>query len=151
MSLPPPVGVKLFAEWHQKCRKATAGRDLKHAELQGTSMMNEKSYSHAGKTVRRYPVLAACALLATAIGTASCSLVEDNVFKTASADTSTINAKVEPAKKSYGYQKSGKANVVLVADGSTAPKTARTVYSGSSPYICSPSGFGQKSRCFLRP
>jgi len=151
MSLPPPVGVKLFAERRRKCRQATAGRDLKRAELQGTSMMNEKSYSHAGKTVRRYPVLAACALLATAIGTASCSLVEDNVFKTAAADTSRIKAKVEPAKKSYGYQKSEKASVELVADVSTTPKPVRQVYSGSSPYICSPSGFGQKSRCFLRP
>jgi hypothetical protein len=30
--------------------------------------------------------------------------------------------------------------------------TARAVaYHGSAPYICSPSGFGQKSRCFARP
>ena len=113
-------------------------------------MINEKSYSHSGKTVRRYPAMAVCALLATALATASCSLAEDTALKTATADSSTIKS-VVPAKKSYGYQKSEKANVVLVADVSTAPKTMRPVYSGSSPYICSPSGFGQKSRCFLRP
>lgn len=115
-------------------------------------MMNEKSYFHAGNAVRRYPVLTASALVAVALATASCSIVEDSVFaRTATADTTTVKTSVEPVKTSYGYQKSVQANPVLVADASASPEASRPTYSGSSPYICSPSGFGQKSRCFLRP
>ncbi|WP_416350447.1 hypothetical protein [Rhizobium sp. AN69] len=83
----------------------------------------------------------------------SCSVVEDAVLiKTASANTATIKSRVAPAKASYGYDKTGNAAVTLVADTYDTPTISpRHSYSGSSPYICSPSGFGQKSRCFLRP
>ncbi|WP_332304188.1 hypothetical protein [Rhizobium sp. GR12] len=116
--------------------------------------MNEMPYSHGGKTARhRRLALVAAALAAFTFATASCSVVEDAVLiKTASANTATIKSRVAPAKASYGYDKTGNAAVMLVADASDAPAISlRHSYSGSSPYICSPSGFGQKSRCFLRP
>ena len=116
-------------------------------------MTNEMPYSHSGKAARhcRFALVAA-ALVAFTFATASCSVVEDAVLiKTASSDATTIKSRVAPAKASYGYQKTGNAAVTLVADDSDTPAVSRHAYSGSSPYICSPSGFGQKSRCFLRP
>lgn len=116
-------------------------------------MTNEMPYSHSGKAARRCRfALVAAALVTFTFATASCSVVEDAVLiKTASANTATTKSSVVPAKASYGYQKPGNAAVTLVADASGAPAVSRQSYSGSSPYICSPSGFGQKSRCFLRP
>jgi len=116
-------------------------------------MTNEMPYSHSGKAARhcRFALVAA-ALVTFTFATASCSVVEDAVLiKTASSDATTIKSRVGPAKASYGYQKTGNAAVTLVADDSDTPAVSRHAYSGSSPYICSPSGFGQKSRCFLRP
>ncbi|MCZ7938445.1 hypothetical protein [Agrobacterium salinitolerans] len=116
-------------------------------------MTNEMPYSHSGKAARhcRFALIAA-ALVTFTFATASCSVVEDAVLiKTASANTAAIQGRVAPAKASYGYQKTGNAAVTLVADASDTPTISRQSYSGSSPYICSPSGFGQKSRCFLRP
>ncbi|MFK3781264.1 hypothetical protein [Agrobacterium sp. NPDC089420] len=116
-------------------------------------MTNEMPYSRGGKAARhcRFALVAA-ALVTFTFATASCSVVEDAVLiKTVSADTASIRTRVAPAKASYGYQKTGNAAVTLVADASDTPIVSRQSYSGSSPYICSPSGFGQKSRCFLRP
>jgi hypothetical protein len=116
-------------------------------------MTNEMPYSHSGKAAShcRFALVAA-ALVTFTFATASCSVVEDAVLiKTASSDATTIKSRVAPAKASYGYQKTGNAAVTLVADDSDTPAVSRHAYSGSSPYICSPSGFGQKSRCFLRP
>ncbi|MCZ7863788.1 hypothetical protein [Agrobacterium salinitolerans] len=116
-------------------------------------MTNEMPYSHSGKAARhcRFALVAA-ALVTFTFATASCSVVEDDVLiKTASANTAAIQGRVAPAKATYGYQKTGNAAVTLVADASDTPAISRQSYSGSSPYICSPSGFGQKSRCFLRP
>lgn len=116
--------------------------------------MNEMPYSHSGKAARRrHFALVATALAAFTFATTSCSVVEDAVLiKTASANTATMKTRVAPAKTSYGYDKTGNAAVTLVADASSGtPSISRPSYSGSSPYICSPSGFGQKSRCFLRP
>ena len=116
-------------------------------------MTNEMPYSHSGKAARQCRfALVAAALVTSTFATASCSVVEDAVLiKTASSDATTIKSRVAPAKASYGYQKTGNAAVTLVADDSDTPAVSRHAYSGSSPYICSPSGFGQKSRCFLRP
>ena len=99
--------------------------------------MNEMPYSKSGKAARRnHFALVAAALAALTFATASCAVVEDAAF----------------IKTSYGYDKTGNAAVTLVADASSeTPSISRHSYSGSSPYICSPSGFGQKSRCFLRP
>ncbi|NTA38667.1 hypothetical protein [Agrobacterium salinitolerans] len=116
-------------------------------------MTNEMPYSHSGKAARhcRFALVAA-ALVTFTFATASCSVVEDAVLiKTASANTAAIQGRVAPAKATYGYQKTGNVAVTLVADASDTPAISRQSYSGSSPYICSPSGFGQKSRCFLRP
>lgn len=116
-------------------------------------MTNEMPYSHSGKAARhcRFALIAA-ALVTFTFATASCSVVEDAaLIKTASANTAAIHGRVAPAKASYGYQKTGNAAATLVADASDTPAISRQSYSGSSPYICSPSGFGQKSRCFLRP
>ncbi|UXS33657.1 hypothetical protein FY152_15915 [Agrobacterium tumefaciens] len=117
--------------------------------------MNEMPYSHSGKAARRcHFALVATALAAFTFAASSCSVVEDAVLiKTASANTATMKTRVAPAKASYGYDKAGNAAVTLVADASSSetPSISRPSYSGSSPYICSPSGFGQKSRCFLRP
>ncbi|MDO3444089.1 hypothetical protein [Agrobacterium sp. V1] len=116
--------------------------------------MNEMPYSKNGKAARRnHFALVAAALAALTFATASCAVVEDAVFiKTASADTTTMKTRVTPTRASYGYDKTGNAAVTLVADASSeAPSISRHSYSGSSPYICSPSGFGQRSRCFLRP
>ncbi len=116
-------------------------------------MMNDMPYSRSGKAARhcRFALVAA-ALVTFTFATASCSVVEDAVLiKTASADTTTIKSRVAPAKASYGYQKTGNAAVTLVADVSDTPAVSRRSYFGSSPYICSASGFGQKSHCFLRP
>ncbi len=115
-------------------------------------MMNEMPYFRGGKTVRQCRLaLVAGALLTFTFATASCSVVEDAVLTTASASPTTIKSHVTPARAAYGYQKTGNAAVTLVADASDTPAVSRPSYSGSSPYICSPSGFGQKSRCFLRP
>ena len=116
-------------------------------------MTNAMPFSDRGKAARhRRSALVAAALVAFTFATASCSVVEDAVLiKTASSDATTIKSRVAPAKASYGYQKTGNAAVTLVADASDTPAVSRPAYSGSSPYICSPSGFGQKSRCFLRP
>ncbi|EGL62987.1 hypothetical protein AGRO_4461 [Agrobacterium sp. ATCC 31749] len=116
-------------------------------------MTNEMPYSHSGKAAHhcRFALVAA-ALVTSTFATASCSVVEDAVLiKTTSSDATTIKSRVAPAKASYGYQKTGNAAVTLVADDADTPAVSRHAYSGSSPYICSPSGFGQKSRCFLRP
>ncbi len=109
--------------------------------------MNEMPYSHNSKAARRCRFALVAAALATfTFATASCSVVEDAVL------IATINSRVTPAKASYGYDKTGNAAVTLVADTYDTPTISpRHSYSGSSPYICSPSGFGQKSRCFLRP
>ncbi|KJF72170.1 hypothetical protein [Agrobacterium arsenijevicii] len=117
-------------------------------------MMNDMPYSHGGKLARHCRfALIATALATFTFATVSCSVAEDVVLiKTASAKTETIKSRVAPAKASYGYEKTGNAAVTLVADASDTPAISpRHSYSGSSPYICSPSGFGQKSRCFLRP
>ncbi|NTE58437.1 hypothetical protein G6M78_25510 [Agrobacterium tumefaciens] len=117
-------------------------------------MMNEMPYSHSGRATRRnHFALVAAALAALTFATASCAVVEDAVLiKTASADATTMKTRVAPIRTSYGYDKTGNAAVTLVADTSSGtPSISRQSYSGSSPYICSPSGFGQKSRCFLRP
>lgn len=116
--------------------------------------MNEMPYSNSGTATRRHHfALVAVALAALTFATASCAVVEDAVLiKTASADATTMKTRVVPTKASYGYDKTGNAAVTLVADvSSETPSISRHSYSGSSPYICSPSGFGQKSRCFLRP
>ncbi|PDT03811.1 hypothetical protein CO666_11660 [Rhizobium chutanense] len=74
-----------------------------------------------------------------AIGATACTVVNEDI-----AAIAKNNAVETPrVSKAYGYP----------ADRPEPPATAtvRVAYHGSAPYICSPSGFGQKSRCFARP
>ncbi len=116
-------------------------------------MTIDMPYSRNAKaTGRGRFALAASALALLTVATASCSVVDDAVsVKAASSDADTVRTRVISSGTSYGYQKSGNDAVRLVADASVVPDVAQPTYSGSSPYICSPSGFGQKARCFLRP
>lgn len=55
--------------------------------------------------------------------------------------------------EAYGYSSSDGMRQASTDDNIGELPRARetkTAYLGSAPYICSPSGFGQKSRCFLR-
>lgn len=71
-----------------------------------------------------------------AIGQTACTVVDDDIAVV--AKRSIVEA--PRVSKAYAYPEN------------RAGVTARTVaYHGSAPYICSPSGFGQKSRCFARP
>ncbi|QND41565.1 hypothetical protein HB770_00080 [Rhizobium leguminosarum bv. viciae] len=75
-----------------------------------------------------------------AIGQTACTVVDDDIAVV--AKKSIVEA--PRVSKAYAYPEN--------RAGRPAGVTARTVaYHGSAPYICSPSGFGQKSRCFARP
>ncbi|EJC68789.1 hypothetical protein Rleg5DRAFT_4565 [Rhizobium leguminosarum bv. viciae WSM1455] len=77
-----------------------------------------------------------------AIGPTACAVVDDDIAIVAKKNIVVVEA--PRVSQAYAYP----ANRV----GRPAAATVRTVaYHGSAPYICSPSGFGQKSRCFARP
>ncbi|MBB4235419.1 hypothetical protein [Rhizobium esperanzae] len=73
------------------------------------------------------------------IGATACTVVNDDMAAIAKNNA----VEVSRVSKAYTYP----------ADRSERPAaaTVRVAYHGSAPYICSPSGFGQKSRCFARP
>lgn len=58
--------------------------------------------------------------------------------------------------KVYGYSVPVKLSEQTGTEAASPPaprkvsKPEKTAYLGSAPYICSPSGFGRKSSCFLR-
>ncbi|MBX4889496.1 hypothetical protein J2J97_00335 [Rhizobium bangladeshense] len=84
----------------------------------------------------------ACQATLLAIGAAACAVVDDDVA--AVAKKNVVVAETPRVSKAYAYPENRAAR----------PATARAsvvAYHGSAPYICSPSGFGQKSRCFARP
>jgi hypothetical protein len=77
-----------------------------------------------------------------AIGPTSCAVVDDDIAVVAKKKTVVVEA--PRVTKAYAYS----------ADRAERPARATidvATYHGSAPYICSPSGFGQKSRCFARP
>jgi hypothetical protein len=75
-----------------------------------------------------------------AIGQTACTVVDDDIAVVAKRNI----VEAPRVSKAYAYP--------AHRAGRPAGVTARTVaYHGSAPYICSPSGFGQKSRCFARP
>ncbi|WP_420852307.1 hypothetical protein [Rhizobium mesosinicum] len=81
----------------------------------------------------------AATIVLSAIGPISCAVVDTAIV--GSTEKSVLVASVPHAAKDFAY--------------TSGPKTASArvtaaVYPGSGPYICSPSGFGQKSRCFAR-
>lgn len=61
-------------------------------------------------------------------------------------------ARSETKTRVFGYSTAAKpspsASDRALADLMAKPR--RTALLGNSPYICSPSGFGRKSSCFLR-
>jgi hypothetical protein len=77
-----------------------------------------------------------------AIGPTACAAVDDDIAVV--AKKSIVAVEAPRVSKAHAYP----------ANRTQRPAAAavRTVaYHGSAPYICSPSGFGQKSRCFARP
>ncbi|EJZ17067.1 hypothetical protein RCCGEPOP_32703 [Rhizobium sp. Pop5] len=70
-----------------------------------------------------------------AIGQTACTIAGDDI---------AVVLEAPRVSRAYAYPAS--------ATERQAPTPVRAVaYHGSAPYICSPSGFGQKSRCFARP
>ncbi|MEF0944203.1 hypothetical protein [Rhizobium sp. BR 362] len=52
-----------------------------------------------------------------------------------------------------GYQdilKPSDTKKKIIKSKSASAKFVRPIYPGGAPYICTPSGFGQTSKCFLR-
>lgn len=81
-------------------------------------------------------------LLLVTSGCSSASIADSPLFASAGSKVMTGTATVAP--------KGGK---VAQDDEIVEPLPARkrvTAYLGRAPYICSPSGFGHTSRCFLR-
>ncbi|MEI1250174.1 hypothetical protein [Rhizobium aouanii] len=77
-----------------------------------------------------------------AIGPTACTVVGDDIAVVAKKNAAAVEA--PRVSKAYAYP----ANR---AERPVAPTVRTAAYHGSAPYICSPSGFGQKSRCFARP
>ncbi|MFC5760196.1 hypothetical protein [Rhizobium sp. GCM10022189] len=83
-------------------------------------------------------VLAATVVL-SAFGPMSCAVVDPAIV--GSTEKNIVVASAPRAAKDFPD----------AAEPKTAPaKVSAAIYPGSAPYICSPSGFGQKSRCFAR-
>ena len=76
-----------------------------------------------------------------AIGTTACTVVNDDIAAVAKKNVVVVEA--PRVAKAYAYPANRPER--------PATPTVRVAYHGSAPYICSPSGFGQKSRCFARP
>lgn len=100
----------------------------------------------------RLSVLTAVALGAALL--ASCSVADEELATSESAprkQQATVH-KTTSDTTAYGYgeTRNGRKTVADDAVNTQPTRASRTAYLGSAPYICSPSGFGQKSRCFLR-
>ncbi|MDC9836513.1 hypothetical protein [Rhizobium binxianense] len=76
-----------------------------------------------------------------AIGPTACAVANDDIAAVTKKNVVVVEA--PRVSKAYAYP----AN----RPGRPAAATVRVAYHGSAHYICSPSGFGQKSRCFARP
>ncbi|AFL49929.1 hypothetical protein ABIE78_004288 [Sinorhizobium fredii] len=102
--------------------------------MQAQGKISSGTYGNRGKVVRcAFAVLVAATLT-------GCSATTDQSIKTASLN------------KQVGYAVPGKKPVrnKQVAVTQRAVKLVRTTYLGRAPYICTPSGFGRTSSCFLR-
>ncbi|MBP2443028.1 hypothetical protein [Rhizobium leguminosarum] len=75
-----------------------------------------------------------------AIGPSGCAVVDDEALV---AKKSIVVVEAPRVSKDYAYSADRPER--------RAAATVRVAFHGSAPYICSPSGFGQKSRCFARP
>ncbi|UWU16211.1 hypothetical protein N2599_09625 [Rhizobium sullae] len=81
-------------------------------------------------------------LMLMAAGPISCAAVDDLALASNAKPAKTVVAKVPHTSKVYSYS---------AANGKAPVSAGAKVYHGSAPWICTPSGFGQKSRCFARP
>ncbi|OCP38964.1 hypothetical protein [Ensifer sp. LC163] len=84
-------------------------------------------------------------LLLVSSGCSSAGIAESPLFSSAGSKAAVSAPSVAP--------KQGKLIRVAEADDIVEPLPARkrvSAYLGRAPYICSPSGFGHTSRCFLR-
>lgn len=84
-------------------------------------------------------------LLLVSSGCSSAGIAESPLFAPAGSKAMTGTATVAPT--------GGKLVRIAEGDDIVEPLPARkrvTAYLGRAPYICSPSGFGHTSRCFLR-
>ncbi|MBB4231597.1 hypothetical protein [Rhizobium mongolense] len=94
-------------------------------------------------TVRRTAL--AFGLMLIAAGPISCAAVDDDLALASNAKPAkTVVTNVPRSSKIYSYAVASTKAAAPVSAGSK-------VYYGSAPWICTPSGFGQKSRCFARP
>ncbi|TCU35196.1 hypothetical protein [Rhizobium azibense] len=84
-------------------------------------------------------------LMLIAAGPISCAAVDDDLAAASNAKPAkAVVANVARTSKVYSY--------AVASNKAAAPVSAGfKVYYGSAPWICTPSGFGQKSRCFARP
>lgn len=82
------------------------------------------------------------ALAFIGIVSGGCTALPDRM-ETASV-TSTVSG--YPAVATGGQQRFENKT----SKGAFPAKVAKASYSGNAPYICTPSGFGRKSGCFLR-
>jgi len=91
-----------------------------------------------GRRLFRFAVFVWGATL-LAIGPTSCAVVNDDIAIAAKKKAVVVEAPRVAKAYAYPAERPAKATIEVAA------------YHGSAPYICSPSGFGQKSRCFARP
>lgn len=111
-------------------------------------MNNEMHHVRSRATIRTIIKIGGLLLLAAA--PASCSIVSESVLReTAQNDRAPIRTKMQTAHKSYAYEKAANVPVSMAEEEIIDQPSVKSIDSGS-PYICSPSGFGQKARCFLR-
>ncbi|MBX4910673.1 MULTISPECIES: hypothetical protein [Rhizobium] len=76
-----------------------------------------------------------------AIGATACAVDDDMAVI---AKKNVVVVETPSVSKAYTYPEKRTARP-------TAARAHIVAYHGSARYICSPSGFGQKSRCFARP
>lgn len=102
--------------------------------------MKSQTGNPAALTGNRSTVVRGVLALLVAATASACSAVTDRDIQTASVTKEVgypVSASEQPAtKRGTVTQKPTKVD--------------RTAYLGRAPYICTPSGFGSTSRCFLR-
>ncbi|WP_173934818.1 hypothetical protein [Chelativorans sp. Marseille-P2723] len=75
-----------------------------------------------------------------------CAAMPDTTITTAALNVEAGYANTQPAGKAAAVA----AKAVKVAKVAKASNVSATAYLGKAPYICTPSGFGRTSSCFLR-
>jgi len=103
------------------------------------------------KRRRRGTGLIATVLASVTLPTSCAFVAEDEAPRAPLAQRGVTPGVTPVVKASYGYAETVPIGRTAEMPRKPAPAKARmTSYLGSAPYICSASGFGQKSRCFTR-